>query len=45
MKCAEVHPNLAAFVLGGLEAQEAAEEHVGKGPAPGRAVALKGDMP
>jgi anti-sigma-K factor RskA len=25
MKFAEVHPNLAAFVLGGLEAQEAAE--------------------
>jgi len=25
MKCAEVHPNLAAFVLGGLETEEAAE--------------------
>ena len=25
MKCAEVHPNLAIFVLGGLEAEEAAE--------------------
>ncbi len=25
MKCAEVHPNLGAFVLGGLEPQEAAE--------------------
>ena len=25
MTCAEVHPNLAAFVLGGLEAEEAAE--------------------
>jgi len=25
MKCAEVHPNLAVFVLGGLEAEEAAE--------------------
>jgi anti-sigma factor RsiW len=25
MKCAEVHPNLAAFALGGLEAEEAAE--------------------
>jgi len=25
MKCAEIHPNLAAFVLGGLEAEEAAE--------------------
>jgi anti-sigma-K factor RskA len=25
MRCAEVHPNLAAFVLGGLEPEEAAE--------------------
>src|SRR5215204_5517425 len=25
MKCAEIHPNLAAFVLGGLETEEAAE--------------------
>jgi len=25
MKCTEAHPNLAAFVLGGLEAEEAAE--------------------
>ena len=25
MKCAEVHPNLAAFALGGLEAEETAE--------------------
>ena len=25
MKCAEVHPDLAAFVLGGLEPEEAAE--------------------
>ena len=25
MKCAEIHPNLAAFVLGGLEPEEAAE--------------------
>jgi anti-sigma-K factor RskA len=25
MKCAEIHPNLAAFALGGLEAEEAAE--------------------
>jgi anti-sigma-K factor RskA len=25
MKCAEVHPNVAAFVLGGLEAEETAE--------------------
>jgi anti-sigma-K factor RskA len=25
MKCAEVHPNLAAFILGGLETEEAAE--------------------
>ncbi len=25
MKCSEIHPNLAAFVLGGLETQEAAD--------------------
>jgi anti-sigma factor RsiW len=25
MKCAEIHPNLAAFVVGGLEPKEAAE--------------------
>jgi anti-sigma factor RsiW len=25
MKCAEIHPNLAAFALGGLEPEEAAE--------------------
>ena len=25
MKCAEIHPNLAAFALGGLDAEEAAE--------------------
>src|SRR5215208_5208762 len=25
MKCAQIHPNLAAFVLGGLEPEEAAE--------------------
>jgi hypothetical protein len=25
MKCAEIHPNLAAFVVGGLEHKEAAE--------------------
>jgi anti-sigma factor RsiW len=25
MKCAQIHPNLAAFVVGGLEPEEAAE--------------------
>jgi anti-sigma factor RsiW len=25
MRCAEIHPNLAAFVVGGLEPEEAAE--------------------
>ena len=25
MRCAEIHPNLAAFVVGGVEPEEAAE--------------------
>jgi anti-sigma-K factor RskA len=35
MKCTEAHPNLAAFVLGGLEAEEAAEvrHHLDSCPA------------